>query len=96
MLERAKYYSDKLMVSDCYAMRLVMEAKGYRDLPDVIKNTTLSIRDSNLSDKDKMKRAEEVLLDNAYFEQKGRVRRNVGQSIEIIREVSQEAATKLE
>lgn len=33
---------------------------------------------------------------NAYFEQKGRVRRNVGQSIEIIREVSQETATKLE
>ncbi len=63
-----------LMDQEYYAMRLVIEAKGYTDYPEVLQNVELSAEDAALSSEDKMRLASELVLGNSYYEQKDQIR----------------------
>lgn len=63
-----------LMRREYYAMRLVVEAKGYTEYPAVLNSVELSSKDLALSPDEKMRRATEVVLDGEYFKRKDRIR----------------------
>ena len=73
-LKTAMDNSVKLMDLEYYAMRLVIEAKGYSDYPDLLDNVKLSDEDAALSDDDKIRRATELVLGDEYYELKDRIR----------------------
>ena len=73
-LQDAMDNSVKLMDQEYYAMRLVIEAKGYTDYPDVLKDIELTGEDNALLPEDKIRRATELVLDDTYYEQKDRIR----------------------
>ena len=73
--------SVKLMDREYYAMRLVIEAKGYTDYPEVLKNVVLSEEDKALSPEEKIRHATEMVLDNVYYDQKNKIRRDMKESL---------------
>ncbi len=81
-LKEAVDNSIKLMDREYYAMKLVIEAKGYTEYPDVLKSVKLSDEDKALSSDDKMRRATEFVLDSEYYEQKNKIRTNMQESLE--------------
>ncbi len=83
-LNEAMEYSVELMGQEYYAMRLVIEAKGYTDYPKELNDISLSAKDKALSDQEKMERATEIVLNDEYYEQKDHIRQNMQESIEKI------------
>ena len=79
-LEEALDGSIHLMDREYYAMRLVIEAQGYSGYPEVLDDVSLSEADSALSPDDKMKKATEMVLDDEYYLQKDRIRKNMQES----------------
>ncbi len=73
-LQSAMDNSVKLMDQEYYAMRLVIDAKGITDYPDILKEIKLSEEDYALLPEDKIRRATELVLGDAYYEQKDRIR----------------------
>ncbi len=73
-LQKAMDNSLKLMEQEYYAMRLVIEAKGYTDYPDVLAKVTLSTEDMALDPSEKLRRATELVLGDSYYEQKDEIR----------------------
>ena len=73
-LKEAMNDSMELMKREYYAMRLVTEAKGYTDYPEVLQDVALSGEDRKLSPEDKMRRATCMVLDDDYYEQKDDIR----------------------
>lgn len=73
-LKKAMDNSLQLMDQEYYAMRLVIDAKGYTDYPDVLKKVVLTGEDMALSSSEKIRRATELVLGDAYYEQKDRIR----------------------
>ena len=73
--------SVKLMDREYYAMRLVIEAKGYTDYPEVLKNVVLSEEDKALSPEEKIRHATEMVLDNVYYDQKNKIRLDMKESL---------------
>lgn len=80
-LQEAMDESLKLMEQEYYAMRLVVEAKGYTDYPDVIRGVQLSAEDAALSSEEKMHRASELVLGESYYEVKDLIRSNMKESL---------------
>jgi diguanylate cyclase (GGDEF)-like protein len=76
-LRKAMDESVALMDREYYAMRLVVEAKGYADYPEELKSVRLSSADMALSAEDKMRRATEMVLDDEYYDQKDVIRNNM-------------------
>ena len=72
-LQQALDESVSLMNREYYAMRLVVEAKGYTDYPRQLRDVTLEERDRELSPQEKMRRATEMVLDDEYYAQKERI-----------------------
>ena len=70
-----------LMNREYYAMRLVIEAQGYSDYPDVLKDVELSGEDQTLSPDEKMQRASVMVHDEEYYEQKNRIREDMRNSL---------------
>ena len=83
-LEKAMDASVKLMDQEYYAMRLVVEAKGYTDYPEQLRNVVLSEEDAALSPGEKMNRATELVLNDDYYDQKERVRAGMQESLQEI------------
>ena len=83
-LEKAMDASVKLMDQEYYAMRLVVEAKGYTDYPEQLHNVVLSEEDAALSPGEKMNRATELVLNDDYYDQKERVRAGMQESLQEI------------
>ncbi len=81
-LEEALENSVKLMEREYYAMRLVIEAKGYKDYPEVLDSVELSNEDLLLSPEDKIRRATALVLDDEYYEQKNRIRKDMNESLD--------------
>ncbi|MCR4640452.1 MAG: diguanylate cyclase [Lachnospiraceae bacterium] len=81
-LQEAMNASIALMDREYYSMRLVIEAKGYTGYPEVLEGITLSEADAALSAEDKMRRATELVLDEAYYELKDRIRQEMQESLE--------------
>ena len=70
------------MEREYYAMRLVIEAKGYKDYPEVLDSVELSNEDLLLSPEDKIRRATALVLDDEYYEQKNRIRKDMNESLD--------------
>ncbi|MCR5324146.1 MAG: diguanylate cyclase [Lachnospiraceae bacterium] len=81
-LDEALENSVKLMEREYYAMRLVIEAKGYKDYPEVLDSVELSNEDLLLSPEDKIRRATALVLDDEYYEQKNRIRKDMNESLD--------------
>ena len=81
-LQEAMDGSLELMNLEYYAMRLVIDAKGYSDYPDVLRSVMISDEDRALSREEKMRRAVEIVLGDEYYEQKDRIRQNMKASLD--------------
>ncbi|MER2152302.1 MAG: GGDEF domain-containing protein [Candidatus Limivicinus sp.] len=81
-LQEAMDGSLELMNLEYYAMRLVIDAKGYSDYPDVLRSVMISDEDRALSGEEKMRRAVEIVLGDEYYEQKDRIRQNMKASLD--------------
>ncbi|MDO5703090.1 MAG: GGDEF domain-containing protein [Lachnospiraceae bacterium] len=81
-LQAAMDSSIELMNQEYYAMRLVIEAKGYTDYPEVLRQVELSEEDRALSPEEKMRRATAYLLDEDYYELKEKIRTNMRASLD--------------
>ena len=83
-LQEAMNSSVKLMDQEYYAMRLVIEAKGYTGYPEVLDGVELSSEDKALSPEDKIRHATELVLSDEYYLQKDDIRRGMQECLEEI------------
>ena len=81
-LQRAMTASLQLMKREYYAMRLVIEAQGFTDYPEVLGNITLSPEDQALTEGEKMSRAVELVQSDEYYSQKNIIRKNMRDSLD--------------
>ena len=81
-LQSALQGSLDLMNLEYYAMRLVIEAKGYTDYPEPLNNVELTAEDKALTAQDKMHRATDLLLSDEYYDQKDQIRRGMQASLD--------------
>ncbi len=89
-LRAAMEASLNLMNQEYYAMRLVVEAKGYTEYPDQLRSVTLSAEDQALDSQEKMHRATELVLNDDYYEQKEQIRENMKASLDELERVAYE------
>jgi diguanylate cyclase (GGDEF)-like protein len=75
-LLKAREYSQELMKTEYYAFTLVVEAKGYENIPLSLEEVTLSKEDEALSADEKINRAREIVFSNEYYAQKYLIRDN--------------------
>ncbi|MBR2590420.1 MAG: GGDEF domain-containing protein [Clostridia bacterium] len=87
-LKKANEGSVVLMEREYYAMRLVVEAKGYADYPDALKDVELTAQDKALSPQEKMHKASEWVHDDIYHARKDQIREDTQASLD---ELEQEA-----
>lgn len=80
-LKEAMNHSVNLMDQEYYAMRLVVEAKGYTDYPEILDGVELSREDADLPEEQKIRRATELVLNDDYYEQKDKIRKDMHESI---------------
>jgi diguanylate cyclase (GGDEF)-like protein len=80
-LQDALNQSVELMDIEYYAMRLVIEAKGITDYPDILEGIKLSEEDMNLSSEEKMRRASELVHNDKYYQYKDKIRKSMQDSI---------------
>ena len=83
-LQEAMNSSVTLMDQEYYAMRLVIEAKGYTGYPEVLDGVELSSEDKALSPEDKIRHATELVLSDEYYLQKDDIRRGMQECLEEI------------
>ena len=96
-LQTAMNYSLELMDQEYYAMRLVIEAKGYTDYPEVLQSVKLSAEDQSLAPEEKMRRATELVLNDDYYALKDQIRANMKACLnELEQSVYDENAAALE
>ena len=87
-LQNAMEGSQRLMETEYYAFRLVLEAKGYTDestysdYPLPLQDVVLSAEDEALSPDEKMRRATEMVFDDHYYHQKKQIRDNMQASLD--------------
>nr|MCR5672117.1 hypothetical protein [Lachnospiraceae bacterium] len=89
-LQQAMNSSVKLMDREYYAMKLVIEAKGYTDYPELLHEIELTNEDALLSPEMKMRRATEMVLDDEYYKQKDAIRADMKNSLNEVDELMQE------
>ena len=90
-LQQALDESVSLMNREYYAMRLVIEAKGYTDYPGQLRDVTLDERDRELLPQEKMRRATEMVLDDEYYAQKERIRADMRNSLDALEALTRNA-----
>ena len=73
-LQEALRVSMDLMNVEYYAMRLVIEAKGYSTYHEALDGVTLSAEDIALSSQEKMQRAAELVHNDDYYLYKDEIR----------------------
>ena len=84
MLQKAMDESVSLMFREYYAMRLVIDAKGYRDYPDSLKTVELKQEDVLLPAEEKMELAQSMVLDEEYFNHKSLIRTSLQESLALL------------
>lgn len=88
-LQEAMNVSLELMDQEYYAMRLVVEAKGYADYPEPIKQVQLRADDLALPVDEMIRRATEIVLSDAYYEQKDRIRKGTQECLDEVDKLSE-------
>ena len=86
-LQAAMDGSVGLMDREYYAMRLVIEAQGYTDYPEILQSVRLSKEDQALAPEDQMRRATEMVHDDEYCQQKDKIRENMKASLDELERV---------
>ena len=76
-LQQAMNQSLALMEREYYAMKLVVRGMGFESCPEPLKDVRLSPEDSRLSSDEKVRRAQAMVHDQAYYEQKNIIRENM-------------------
>ena len=76
-LQNAMDNSMRLMNQEYYAMRLVIEAKGFTEYPNILKSVRLSDKDQALAPEEKMRHATELVLGDDYYNMKLQIRNNM-------------------
>ena len=87
-LENEMKDSVELMISEYYAMRLVIEAKNYTDYPKELAEVELLNTDKALSSEQKMRRANEMVLDNEYYRQKSQIRKSMQECLDELEKIA--------
>ena len=82
VLEDAMKESLALMNTEYYAMKLVIEAKGYTEYPELLQSIELSDSDKALSPQEKMRLATEMVLNDEYYNHKYLIRENMTISLD--------------
>lgn len=90
-LQEAMDASLELMDREYYAMRLVIEAKGYASYPEALRSVELSAADRALSPEDKMRLATQMVLDETYYQQKETIRENMKASLDELEAMAYDA-----
>ncbi|MCR5688495.1 MAG: diguanylate cyclase [Lachnospiraceae bacterium] len=93
-LKNAMAHSVKLMDQEYYAMRLVVEAKGISVHPEVLDEVELSVEDSELTPDEKIRRATELVLNDDYYEQKDKIRKEMQESIREVDRLMEEVRNR--
>lgn len=88
-LQEAMDNSLSLMDREYYAMRLVIEAKGYTDYPEILEEIELSSEDAALSPEEKIRHATELVLNDEYYDKKDLIRKDMRESIEEVDKLMQ-------
>ena len=88
MFQDAMDASVKLMDREYYAMRLVVEANGYTQYPQAIRDVTLSEEDRALNAEEKLRRAVEMVFDENYYAQKNQIQKNMRESLAIMEQTA--------
>ncbi len=87
-LKAAMTGSVGLMNREYYAMRLVIEAQGYTDYPDLLHAVSLSDEDMALNREEKMLRAAVMVHDDEYYAQKEQIRENMRASLDELEQMA--------
>lgn len=94
-LKAAMEASVSLMDTEYYAMRLVADAKGIKDVPEQLSYVELGQADEMLSPEDKMVRARSLLTDNAYYDQKDTIVNRMRESVDELIYLTRSTQSKL-
>jgi diguanylate cyclase (GGDEF)-like protein len=94
-MKQALDESISLMDREYYSMKLVIEALGYKDYPQVLRGIELSSEDKALSSDAKMDKAQSMLLDEDYYSQKDRIRSSMSKSREALILATQQSEVEL-
>ena len=87
-LKAAMEGSVSLMNREYYAMRLVIDAQGYTDYPDLLHSVVLSDEDMALTREEKMLRAAVMVHDDEYYAQKEHIRINMKASLDELEQMA--------
>jgi len=87
-LQAAMDGSVELMSREYYAMRLVIQAQGYAEYPEILASVTLTDEDMTLSPDDQMRRAANMVHDDEYYGQKDRIRENMVASLDELQKMA--------
>ncbi len=93
-LKEAMNHSVNLMNQEYYAMRLVIEAKGYTDYPEILDTVEISPEDADLPEDQKIRRATELVLNDDYYDQKDRIRKDMQESLDEVDRLMQSVKDK--
>ena len=85
-LQEAMKGSEDLMEKEYYAIKLVVQAKGYKNVPIPLGNVVITPTDAELSPEEKMDRAAQVVFDNDYYAQKHMIHSNMQASLDSLTE----------
>lgn len=77
LLKSALQCSEELMNTEYYSMRLVLEANGQQEIPDELKTIKLTEEDKQLSDEEKVRKAQKMVCDASYQEARTEISDNV-------------------
>ena len=76
-LESALQCSQELMNTEYYSMRLILEATEEQEIPDELKTIELTEEDKQLSNEEKIKKAQKMVCDNIYQEARTEISNDV-------------------
>ena len=80
-LQEAMDSSLELMKQEYYAMRLVIDAKKYKEYPEILDSVELKAADKALSEDEKMRLANKLVLNDDYYGIKDNIRTNMQESL---------------
>ena len=86
-LKNAMEISMNLMNREYYAMRLVIDALGYTDYPDLLKSIEISPADASLSRDEKIKRAVDLVHNDGYGAEKEQIKNSVTACLSTLQEI---------
>ncbi len=87
--------SRELMQQEYYAMKLVVDAAGITDYPEILDTVELRDEDRNLSGPEKRRLATEALFNQDYYAKKDQIRSNMKKSLAEVEKITEDTETRL-